>query len=142
MTFPALQLPFNGLPDEVSAPFVIPKNGVHAVESAGGEPGRNLLVVDLFSAHAKIYLISPNLTSPSECDIIYLLDGRADMDKRIDEIEPVEGGFLMVHLKYGYYLNDPGTHTFGADNKREVRSTMKMVKPCGCSECKQAHTRG
>ena len=57
------------------------------------------------------------------------------MDRRIDEIEPVDGGFLIVHLKSGYCLNDQGCHTFGADDSREVRATMKRVKPCLCSEC-------
>lgn len=55
---------------------------------------------------------------------------------RIDEIEPVEGGYLMIHLKYGWCLNDQGCHTFGADDRREVRATMKRVKPCACPECR------
>lgn len=58
------------------------------------------------------------------------------MDKRIDKIEPVEGGYLMVHLKHGYCLNDQGCHTFGADSRREVNATMKRVKACRCAECK------
>jgi hypothetical protein len=56
-------------------------------------------------------------------------------DKRIDEIEPVEGGTLMVHLATGYCLNDQGNHTFGADDRAEVRSTMTRVKRCNCREC-------
>lgn len=56
------------------------------------------------------------------------------VDKRIDEIEAVEGGTLMVHLR-GHYLNDPGCHTFGADDRAEVRRTMKSVKKCSCQEC-------
>lgn len=59
------------------------------------------------------------------------------MDKRIDEIEPVEGGYLMVHLKDGWCLNDQGCHTFGEDNRRAVKATMKRVKPCQCDECRQ-----
>ena len=57
------------------------------------------------------------------------------MDKRIDDIEQVEGGFLMVHLRDGFCLNDQGTHTFGADDQREVKLTMKRVRPCQCAEC-------
>ena len=57
------------------------------------------------------------------------------MDRRIDEIEPVNGGYFMVHLSPGYCLNDMGTHTFGADTKAEIRTTMKHVKLCQCSDC-------
>jgi hypothetical protein len=69
--------------------------------------------------------------------VLLLKNRRKQMDKRIDEIEPVEGGYLMVHLKYGFYYNDPGCHTFGADNMREVRATMKHVEPCTCAECRE-----
>jgi DNA-binding LacI/PurR family transcriptional regulator len=62
-------------------------------------------------------------------------------DKRIEEVEPVNGGTLMVHLARGYCLNDEGCHTFGADDRREVRSTMRAVKACGCSECATAGRR-
>jgi hypothetical protein len=76
MTFPTLQFSFHGFADQVGSPLAVLKNGVHAVERAGGEPGRDCLVVDLLSAHDEIYLISPNLTSLPECDIIYFMDGR------------------------------------------------------------------
>jgi len=62
------------------------------------------------------------------------------MDKRIDEIEKCQDGeleTLMVHLAAGHCLNDQGCHTFGADDRREVKETMKRVQPCGCAECKQ-----
>lgn len=59
------------------------------------------------------------------------------MDKRIDEIERVNGGYLMVHLKGGYRLNDDGCHTFGADDSREVKATMRVVQPCCCDDCKR-----
>jgi hypothetical protein len=61
------------------------------------------------------------------------------MDRRIDEIEKCQDGnrdTLMVHLKYGFCLFDQGCHTFGADDRREVKATMKMVKACTCGECK------
>lgn len=58
------------------------------------------------------------------------------MDRRIEEVEPVDGGYLMVHLARGYCINDPGCHTFGADDRREVRATMRAVRPCQCDECK------
>ena len=57
------------------------------------------------------------------------------MDRRIEEVEPVDGGYLMVHLAQGYCINDHGCHTFGADDRRDVRSTMRMVKRCQCAEC-------
>lgn len=59
-------------------------------------------------------------------------------DRRIDEVEPVEGGFFMVHLKPGFRINDEGCHTFGADTRAEIKQTMKIVASCSCGEC-QAH---
>ncbi len=61
------------------------------------------------------------------------------MDKRIEEVEKCQDGeldTLMVHLRRGYCLNDPGCHTFGADDRREVRATMRSVKECRCPECR------
>lgn len=57
------------------------------------------------------------------------------MDKRIDEIERSAPRELIVHLKYGFRLNDDGCHTFGADTLKEVSETMKRVKRCRCAEC-------
>lgn len=76
MLFAPFQFPLYRLSDEVGALFAIIKYGIYAVHGALGKAARNLLVVYLFSAHALKYLISRMLTSPSECDIIYLLDGR------------------------------------------------------------------
>lgn len=62
------------------------------------------------------------------------------MDKRIEEVEKCqdfEKDTLMVHLRYGWRHGDEGCHTFGADNMREVRTTMKHVQPCRCSECRK-----
>ncbi len=60
------------------------------------------------------------------------------MDKRIEEIEKCqdyERDTLMIHLVKGYCINDQGCHTFGVDDRRELRATMRQVKPCRCGEC-------
>ena len=77
MPLAALQLSFNRLSEEVGAFLAVLKNGVHPVKRPLGEPSRDLLMIDLFSTHAEIYPISPKLTSPPQCDIIYKSDGRA-----------------------------------------------------------------
>lgn len=61
------------------------------------------------------------------------------MDKRIDEIrdERDSGGDFFVYLKDGYSLSDPPQHCFGAVNRKEIRETMKDVKPCKCEECRK-----
>lgn len=51
MAFPTLQFPLYRLSDEVGSLFAILKNGVHALQSALGEAGRHLLMVDLFASH-------------------------------------------------------------------------------------------
>jgi hypothetical protein len=54
MTLAPLQFPFDGLPNEVSALFAVLKGGVYAIQCPGRQPGRNLLEIDLFSAHGGI----------------------------------------------------------------------------------------
>jgi hypothetical protein len=53
MLFPTLQLPLNGLPDEVGALLALVQNRVHAVKGALRKAGRDLLEIDLFSAHSR-----------------------------------------------------------------------------------------
>jgi len=61
MFFPALQFPLNSLSDEVRALFAIVQNGVHAVQGAIRQTGRDLLKIDLFSAHL------PNIDDITNC---------------------------------------------------------------------------
>lgn len=63
------------------------------------------------------------------------------MDKRIDEIEPVEDEYF-VWLKRGYRLNldyskdgKACQHCFGAIDKKEIRETMEEVVSCDCDTC-------
>jgi hypothetical protein len=70
MTLSPFQFPLYRLPDEVGSFLAVLKSGVDSLQSPLREACRHLLVVYLFSTHAKIYQISPKLTSPSECDII------------------------------------------------------------------------
>jgi hypothetical protein len=70
MPFPTLQFPLYSLADQIGSLLAVLKNIVHALQRPLRKSRRNLLVIDLFSAHAKIYQISTNLKSPSECDII------------------------------------------------------------------------
>lgn len=59
-------------------------------------------------------------------------------DHRIDEIrdERNSGGEFFVYLKNGYSLSTPPQHCFGAENRSEIRSTLRRVVRCGCDECK------
>jgi hypothetical protein len=52
MLFSTLKLPLDGLSDEIGALLAIVQYGVHAVQRALWQAGRDLLMVDLFSAHA------------------------------------------------------------------------------------------
>lgn len=67
---PTFQLTLDSFAQQVRTLLPIIKNGIHAGQRALGQACGNLLVIDLFSTHAKIYVISGNLTSPPECDII------------------------------------------------------------------------
>ncbi len=61
-------------------------------------------------------------------------------DRRIDEIEQCRDlgrVTYMVHLKDGWRLDD--AHTFGEDTMRDIRRTMKDVKPCDCEFCREAN---
>lgn len=62
-----------------------------------------------------------------------------DMDKRIDEIcdERAGGGDFFVYLKPGYSLSNPPQHCFGAEDRKEIRETMRLVVSCQCDECKE-----
>jgi hypothetical protein len=59
------------------------------------------------------------------------------MDERIDEIvdERNSGGDFFVYLKPGWSFSIPPQHCFGAENRREIRKTMKRVAQCQCNEC-------
>jgi hypothetical protein len=50
-TFAPLQFPLDSLSDEVGSLFPLVQNGVDPGQGAGGEPGRGLLMIYLFSAH-------------------------------------------------------------------------------------------
>lgn len=54
------------------------------------------------------------------------------MDKRIEILEREPD--IFVTLKRGWQYD--GAHCFGEDNMRDVRRTMRLVKPCNCDECK------
>jgi hypothetical protein len=98
MTLAPFQFPFYRLPHEVRALLAVSQDGINSCHRPLGEPSRHLLVVDLFSTHAKIYLISSMLTSPTQCDIIYLLDGRTDMKKA-----PKVGDRIKLKPGHRYY---------------------------------------
>lgn len=51
MTFPPLQLPLDGLPNEVRPLFPLIQNGIHAGQGSLGESGGHLFVIYLFPAH-------------------------------------------------------------------------------------------
>lgn len=76
MSFPPFQLPLYRLSKEVGALLAILQDGINSVQRSFRETGGSLLVIYLLLTHAQKYLISSNLTSPPECDIIYLLNGR------------------------------------------------------------------
>lgn len=52
--FPPLQFALYSLADQLRPLLAILKNGVHAIQRALWKASRNLLVINLFSAHAKI----------------------------------------------------------------------------------------
>jgi hypothetical protein len=51
MFFPTLKLPLNSLTDEVGALFALLQDGIHTVQGALWKAARDLLEIDLFSAH-------------------------------------------------------------------------------------------
>ncbi len=53
MTFAPLQFSFHCLSDEVCTLFALVQNGVHALKGALRKAARNLLEIDLFSAHTR-----------------------------------------------------------------------------------------
>jgi len=61
-------------------------------------------------------------------------------DHRIEAIcdERDNGGELFVYLEGGYSLSKPPQHCFGASSLREIRETMKRVKPCKCADCRRS----
>jgi hypothetical protein len=79
MPLAPLQLPLDGLPNEVGSLLALRQGGVDALKRPLGEAGRHLLVVDLFSSHAhKINDI--NYVDKSEIpDIIYSSERETDM---------------------------------------------------------------
>jgi hypothetical protein len=82
MPFPSFQFPLYRLSDEVGALFALIQDGIHAVKGALGKAGRELLEIDLFSAHfRKIYLISP-IDKPIIDDILYPLKREIPMTKQ------------------------------------------------------------
>lgn len=59
-------------------------------------------------------------------------------DPRIEQLsdERSIGNGWFVYLKPGWQYD--GAHCFGEDNRRAVQRTMKMVRPCGCAECRSS----
>lgn len=52
--FPPLQFALYSFSDQVRALLALVKNGVHTIQCALWKASRNLVVIYLFSAHAKI----------------------------------------------------------------------------------------
>ena len=59
------------------------------------------------------------------------------MDKRIEELsdERASGNDWLVYLVPGWQYD--GAHCFGEATLKDVRKTMKFVKPCVCADCKK-----
>ena len=51
MTLPTLQFPLDGIADQVCPLLAIVQSGIYAVHGPSRQTGRNLLEIDLFSAH-------------------------------------------------------------------------------------------
>ena len=54
-------------------------------------------------------------------------------DPRIEVLERQPD--IFVTLRPGWQYD--GAHCFGEYTMRDVRRTMKLVKPCDCDECKE-----